>query len=382
MRLAIDARYLDAAASGIGTYLDNLVREMLALDGALHIAFVTRRRGLAARFDAARCSDLVFDVEPRSLRTLFLLPRRLAGQAHDVFWAPFNIMPSGLSRPAVVTIHDIMNIQNPASIDTRRWSQMSAGLFWRVRISHAVRHADAVVTVSQATKDAICEWFPDVPASKITVALSGVEPRHFADPGAQGRRLVHDALGGDPPFVLVVGNGSPHKNHHRAIEAFLLAFPAPSPMKLVLVRRSVRGDRRMQALLARDDVSRRVILLGHVSRPLLVALYRSARAFFFPSWVEGFGLPILEAMAAGCPVVTADRSAPAEVAGDAAETVNPFDVRAMAGALARVVNDAAVRARLVAAGAARARSFDWRRSARVTLDVLRRAAGMGTAPGA
>lgn len=376
MRLVIDARYLNKGASGIGTYLENLVREMLALDSALEIVFVTRWRGLAGHFDSARCSDLVFDVEPRSLRTLFLLPRRVARQASDVFWSPFNIIPSGLPCPAVVTVHDIMNIQNPANIDVRRWAQMSAGLFWRVRISHALRHADAVLTVSQATKDAICEWFPDLPAEKITVATSGTDPYYFVDPGDEGRRMVAEAIGGDPPYVLVVGNGSPHKNHHRAIEAFLRAFPSPSPLKLVLVRRSVRGDRRMEALLARDDVSRRVILLGHVDKPLLRALYRNARVFFFPSWVEGFGLPILEAMAAGCPVVTADRNAPAEVAAGAAATCNPFDVKDMARALQSVVDDPAERERLIAAGTAHVQGFDWRRPAQVTLDVLRRAATM------
>ncbi len=374
MRLMIDARYLNKGASGIGTYLENLVREMLALDSALEIELVTRWKGLAQQFDPARCSDLVFDVEPRSLRTLFVLPRRVARLAPHVFWSPFNIIPSRLPCPVVVTVHDIMNIQNPANIDVRRWSQMSAGLFWRVRISHALHHSDAVLTVSQATKDGICEWFPGLPSDKITVALSGTDPYYDVDPGDEGRRMVREAIGGEPPYVLAVGNGSPHKNHHRAIEALLLAFPPPSPMKLVLVRRSVRGDRRMESLLARDEVSRRVILLGHVDKPLLRALYRNARAFFFPSWVEGFGLPILEAMAARCPVVTADRSAPAEIAGDAAEKVNPFDVQVMARGLRRVVDDDAVRERLITAGTARARSFDWRRPARVTLDVLRRVA--------
>jgi glycosyltransferase involved in cell wall biosynthesis len=133
----------------------------------------------------------------------------------------------------------------------------------------------------------------------------------------------------------------------------------------------VRRDERMSRLLEREDVKQRVIVLGQVDRELLRALYQNARTFFFPSWVEGFGLPILEAMAAGCPVVTSDRSAPAEVAGDAALTVSPFDIGAMAAALRRSECDEQTRLALIAAGARRIAFFGWQEMARTTLDVLR-----------
>ena len=179
-------------------------------------------------------------------------------------------------------------------------------------------------------------------------------------------------LGFESPFILTVGNESPHKNHYRAVEAFMRAAEHAPELRFVIVRRSVRRDARLQTLLRNPDVAARVHVLDEVDRPLLRALYRSAAIFFFPSWVEGFGLPVLEAMASECPVVTSDRSASAEVAGSAAIKVSPYDVSAMADALVRVHTATEVRDRLIAAGRDRATSFSWARTATTTLEAYRK----------
>jgi glycosyltransferase involved in cell wall biosynthesis len=243
-------------------------------------------------------------------------------------------------------------------------------------MTHAIRNADKVITISETSKEAILERFDDIPDSRIVVAPNGLDP-YFLEPAdaARDAARVHDLLGNGAPYVLCVGQASPRKNHYRAIEAFLEAFADDAPMRMVLVRRLKRPDARMKALLRRPEVKRRVTTLDYVDQPSLRALYRRARIFFFPSYVEGFGLPLLEAMASGCPVVTADRSALREVAGDAALLCSPFNVSEMAAALRRLDHEDALRQNLIERGKARLEQYTYARCAAVTFEVYKELAG-------
>jgi glycosyltransferase involved in cell wall biosynthesis len=379
MKLALDARYLNQGSGGISTYIDNLLRSMLEADRSFQVLLITRKADLAARFDAERCADFVFDVEPRSLRTIFLLARVLKNEGIDLFHGPFNILPSGLSVPAVVTVHDVMGIQKPSDIDPRILYRYTAGLFWRSRVRHAVRIADSILTNSWTTRQALLETFPGLSEPKIAVTRLAVDPYFECEVADDTDHLVSEKLGGNFSFVLVVGNESPHKNHFRAVEAFLKAFKDDPALKLVLVRRFLRPQWRLEKLLAGPRARGRVIILGALDKAVLRALYRRALLFFFPSWAEGFGLPILEAMACGCPVLTGNRGAPAEVAGDAALTVSPFDVDEMVASLRRLAGDESLRAKLVMAGKARIRQFSWAKTAAETLDAYRQAISLSRA---
>lgn len=296
MKIAFDARYLNLKTSGVGTYCEKLLRALGQIEPSLEFLLVTREPGLLDRLPELRGSELVLNAPPRSLRTLHQLPLLLRRHAFDLFHGPFNLLPSGLHAPSVVTIHDLMQLQNPANIAKSRFVQQTAGLFWRTRLRHAVRHATRIVTVSHATRDAVFEYFPNTPEAGVVAAPIGVDPYYFAEPNEHELRLARERIG-PGPFVFTVGNESPHKNHKRAVLAFLQAFPAPNPMRFVLVRRLLRHDPDLMALLSDPDVQRRVVLLDYTEAPLLRALYRLSRVFFFPSWVEGFGIPILEAMA-------------------------------------------------------------------------------------
>lgn len=375
MRVVFDARYLNNPSSGIGVYCDNLLRQLLATDAELHFTLVTRKLGLAARYDTARCDELLFPPAPRSFATLWtlspLVKRSLARRGGDLFHSPFNIIPSRLPCKSVVTIHDIMQIQDPRNIATSRFVQNTAGLFWRTRIRHATAHATHIAAVSEATKSAILEHFPHVPEQRVSVTPNGVD-RYFFEPPSAGEIAEARQRTGPSRFVLCVGNESPHKNHVRAVRSFLRAFEHDRDVKFVLVRRSVRHDPEMVQLLDEPAARAQVIVLEHTELAVLRALYAEAHLFFFPSWVEGFGIPILEAMATGTPVVTADRSAPAEVAGDAALLADPFDEAALAEALLALDRNEALRAELVEKGRRRAEEFSWRRCAEATLRAYRR----------
>lgn len=372
MRVAFDARYLNARTSGVGTYCRSLLTELCDLDPSLEFLIVTRKKGLLDTLPRVRGEELVFDAHPRSMRTLYHLPLRLRRERFDLFHGPFNILPSGLSAPMVVTIHDLMQLQNPEAIARSRFAQNTAGLYWRTRIRHAVTHANRVLTVSNATRDVVFEFFQNVDESRVVAAPIGLDPYYFATPSRDELALARSRVG-ERPFLLTVGNESPHKNHRRAILAFMKAF-ADTPYRFVIVRRLLRHDPDLVALLSDPAVQRRIVTLGYEESPVLRALYHLAEAFFFPSWVEGFGIPILEAMATGTPVITSDRSALAEVAGDAALKVSPYSVDGMSDALRRIASDTALRGDLIARGRERASQFTWRRCAETTLETYHAAA--------
>jgi glycosyltransferase involved in cell wall biosynthesis len=376
--VAFDARYLNQPMSGVGNYCRNVLQQLLALEPKLRFVLVTRERGLSEQFDAHRCTDLIFNATPRSLRTLYALPWALRAQRVDLFHGPFNLIPSGLSCPSVVTVHDVMQLQDPANITTSRFVQATAGAFWRRRLVHASKHATQIDVVSNATKTALLQVLPTVDAERVRVTPNGVDSYFFEEPSASDRTQARCQVGPNP-FVLCVGNESPHKNHARAVRAFLRAFAGSPDMRFVLVRRSVRHDPEMARLLAEPAAQRQVVVLEHTKLPVLRALYCEAAALFFPSWVEGFGLPVLEAMACGTPVVTSTGDALREVAGDAAVLADPYDVEALAAALERAVRDTALRAELVQRGKERAQSFTWRRCAEETLASYQHALRVGRA---
>jgi len=374
MKVVLDARYLNAPGSGIGTYTANLLDQLLQVDQTTRYGLVTREPGLAERFDSTRCEDIVFSAPPRSNRTTYLLGRRLNKMAFDVYHSPFNILPSYLLRPSVVTIHDIIPLIDLSLIDTNPVFKLSAGRFWRRRMIHAAERATRIVTVSETSAAAVAEYFGPQVAERTVVTGSGISPFFLEAPGDEEDAIVKRVVGGSFPYVLTVGQGSPRKNHARALQAFAEAFGSDSPIHFVLVRRIKRPDRAFDRLLRDTPVRDRVIVVGRVNEQELRALYRSARAFFFPSIVEGFGLPIIEAMASDCPVVTTDHGATAEVAGDAAQLCSPFDIAEMAQALRAVVNDDELRTSLIDKGRRRVTRFDYRQCAERTLAVYRQLA--------
>lgn len=370
MRVALDARYLGGGAGGVGAYTRHLLAEIGALDPGLDLVVVTRRREIEVPLPAHRFERVIVDAEPRSLRTLFGL-RRLLPADIDLYHNPFNILPAHLRCPAVVTIHDIMWLQSRRAITVNPLAWLFAGAFWRAGMTQSVRHADRLIAVSAATRTAILERFGPEAAPRLTVVHNGLDAYFLEEPPPAEADLAAGVIAPGRPFQLVVGNLSRHKNHHRAVAAFTRAFTDLPEVALVLVRRRVRWDPEMRLLLAHPRLRGRVVLLSEVSRPLLRALYHRAEAFIFPSLLEGFGLPILEAMACGCPVLTSDCGAMAEVAGGAALLVPPLSVPGIAAGMRRLHEDAGLRNSLIARGRTRAAAFTWRRCAEQTLGVYR-----------
>ncbi len=366
--MMIDARYLQAETSGIGRYTEHLLTNLRVLAPELRLQLVMLP-GVAPPVEGVRVQT--FGAAPNSLRTRFALARALDFDGVDLFHSPFNILPANLPVPAVFTLHDIMWLIDPSYCTDSRWRKLVTGTFYRRLIPASVRDAEALLTVSEHSRDEIEQYFPQK-KSKVHVSYNGVDPFFAPVDDEEAWAKVEPLIGGRHPYVLVVGQGSPYKNHYGALEGFARACRDRPDVRFVIVRRFQRGPARdFNRLAMRPDVASRFVHLEHVDGETLRALYSAARLFLFPSLYEGFGLPALEAMACGTPVVTSNRGAPAEISGDGGLSVDPTDYDSIAQAVRRLVNDDELHATKRAAGLKRAAEFTWKRGAEQTLRVYR-----------
>jgi glycosyltransferase involved in cell wall biosynthesis len=379
MRVAFDARYLDGREGGVGRYTLNLVGALLEEDPRLELLLILRQGAAAAQPRVAewlasrRVESLDFGGLPNVPGMALLLARRLRGRRFDLFHSPFHRLPMRLGRPTVLTVHDLMWLLNPAFQTNSRLHRALAGAFLRSSLRSAMTRADRILTVSRSTRRAIGECFPWL-AGRVRVSYNGFDRRAF---GALARDAATARLDGLLPrgatFVLVVGDPSPHKNHANAVRGFLRAFEGRPEVRLVIVRRALplRPDRELDGLLGLPGARGRVLVLPHVPGEVLNALYHTARVYLQPSYYEGFGIPLLEAMAAGVPILASKTSCLPEVCGNAALYVDPAVPDDLAEGLRLLDRDEPLRERLVANGTRRLSRFSWRACARATLETYR-----------
>jgi glycosyltransferase involved in cell wall biosynthesis len=286
-----------------------------------------------------------------------MLPRALADAAVIHATNHAAVPPAGPGQALVVTIHDLAFDRFPEAYPPRwRW-------LYRAGVRAACRRADAILVPSRATADDLAGR-PDADPSKIIVTpLAAALPERSEDPAP-----VLDELGVARPFVLFAGTSEPRKNVGRLVSAFRRIVP-DIPHSLVLA--GAPGWRAAEP----EGPGDRVIRTGSISAEQLDALYRGADAFVLPSLYEGFGIPILEAMQRGVPVVTSTTPALAEVADDAALVVDPTDEAAIADGLRHILTDRALADDLRRKGRDRAATFSWDRTAALTAEVYRSVAG-------
>jgi glycosyltransferase involved in cell wall biosynthesis len=352
---------------GIGTYVRSLIPELAGADPGLDIALFHARFGTEQRLEPWTRPFWTEEL-PRGIRALYprwamvgrpKLPPALA--ARDVLHAPSPsaVPPKGPHQRLVVTVHDVAFLSNPDAFPPR-WR-----LLFRLGLRRAVRTADAVVTPSRFTADELIRRTSVDPrrvhvtplAAALPVTDTEVEP-------VLARYKVPS------PYFLYNGALERRKNVVRLLRAFRRIVADGAPQGLVLA--GALGWRPDELLTEfRGAPPGRVVLTGHVPASDLDALFRGASAFVYPSLSEGFGLPVLDAMARGIPCVVSAASSLPEVAGDAAVLVDPASTSGLADALSRVLTDDGLAAHLAAAGLARAATYSWRGTAESTLAVYR-----------
>jgi len=362
VRVAIDTRKLHD--HGIGTYVSNLVRGLARLDRddeytlICHPSDAEFVTSLGANFTAVpdRAGNY-------SVREQFSIPMDVWRARPDVFHAPHYVLPPLTPGTTVVTIHDCIHLRFPQYLPNT-----AAHWYARVFMSGAARKAARVITVSEASKRDIIQ-FLHTPADKVEVVYNGFDER-LTSPSAEDEARVRDRFQLDAPFVLYVGTIKPHKNVDRLIEAFArLRQRGMDNVKLLIIGDDISKYSNLRRLVHRHQLHQHVRFLGFVSTDTLAALYQLARVFVFPSLYEGFGLPPLEAMANGTPVITSNVSSLPEVVADAALLIDPMDAGSIADAMHRVLTEPDLRADLVRRGRERVKAFSWQRSAARTHDI-------------
>jgi glycosyltransferase involved in cell wall biosynthesis len=356
MRIAIDARKLHDF--GIGTYIRNILQGLARIDGQTEYVVLcgpTDIEMVAALGPNFRA--VAETARPYSLGEQVHIPISLARERAHLVHEPHYVLPVATRCRSVVTIHDCIHLMFPQYLPGRL-----AHVYARLLMWSASKKADRILTVSEASKRDILHFF-QVPPEKVTVIYNAIDERFLGEPDHQRMELVRQRFQLDHPFVLYVGNIRPHKNLERLMEAFArVRATGLDDLRLVIIGDELSRYPPLRQSVHRHHLEKFVRFFGFQPYDTLAAFYRLARVFAFPSLYEGFGLPPLEAMACGTPVVTSNVSSLPEVAGGAALLVDPRDVSSIAAGLHRAVTDSSLRAELVAKGLARAREFSWSES--------------------
>jgi len=365
MRIGIDVHFVGVRSGGNEIYFENLLTQVarLARDGDEYFAFSCAN---AARMRLATENLQLLPLHGRSVywQRAVEIPRYARQLDLDVLHVPFNFVPAGRCKK-IVSIHDLGFLHMPEAYAPAERLRMR----WLTR--SAARRADHVLTLSDYWKRSIVESY-DLPASMVTVAPAAVDSGTFRVLDEAAVRRERDRLGLACDYVLAVGEIQRRKNLRVLLEAIgRVREETRREVHVALVGRKGRGADEVLRYVAESGLGKCVHFVGSVGTEALVALYNGALALVYPSLLEGFGMPILEGMSCGCPVICSNAAAMPEVYGDAALPFDPREPDDLAAQLRRVVDDGALRSDLVRRGFANARRFSWERTAAIVDRVYR-----------
>jgi glycosyltransferase involved in cell wall biosynthesis len=369
MRIAVDARKLHDY--GIGTYVRNVLKQLARQDEVNEYVLICRPEHVGlARELGPNFTDIADGSKPYSMAEQLSIPLDLRRHRIDLLHEPHYVLPPLVPCAAVVTIHDCIHLRFPQYLPNRL-----AHLYAKTFLWTATHQANRIITVSEASKRDILQYFR-IPPEKIEVIYNGIDERFWIPPSEDEMERVRQRYQLTDPFILYAGNIRPHKNLERLIDAFQqLRRSGFDQLKLLIIGDEISKYATLRRAVHRHKLYKHVRFLGFVPDHTLAALYRLAAVFVFPSLYEGFGLPPLEAMASGTPVVTSNVSSLPEVVGDAALLVDPYDTEAIAGAVRMALTDEKLRADLRARGLARAREFSWASAAARVREIYEEVGG-------
>jgi len=369
MRIGFDLRPFLKQETGVGVYFRHLLFELAAIDAANEYFLFSA--SWKDRFPQDRVPPfrrLNFRDLKVPVKVVDFLWQRMGGPALDrVFGTRLDLThsPSPLFLPTrgkkVVTVHDLFFLDSPELAD-REARRVFVG-----RAGRAIQAADGVLTISQFCRRAILDRFR-VDEGRIKVVPHGLDKAFGREPSAEDMRRVRKELAPAGPFLLFVGALEPRKNLVRLLEALKILAGRGLDAPLLVVGRAGGDSERVARAVGRLGLDSRVRLIGYLDGTTVRCLYRLAAAFVFPSLAEGFGLPIVEAMASGLAVAASGTSAIPEVAGGAAMLFDPTSAEDIADKVGRLLEDAELRRSLMEKGKRRAADFNWRRTAEETLD--------------
>ncbi len=379
MRIGIDARWIGWELSGIGAYTQELIR-YVALENSAHEFYVYFHDARVQERTWAHCdlaahpqfSAVMVPDGPFSLITQWRMPRLIRAHALDVFHAtnfmlPFRAFPRHRRGPTacVVTIYDLIPLLFP-EYTPRAWKTRLHPVFRRV-MREVGQRADLIITISSASQQDITEhMLRGIRKAPAMVTIpAGVDTRFTPAPPVEHGEKV----------ILYVGRMDPYKNVTGLINAFVkMRTRVPFPVRLRLIGPRNPQYTEVEDLIARHRLAPHIDWPGYVSDEELVQAYQQADIFVLPSLYEGFGMPVIEAMASGTPVICSNRASLPEVAGDAARLIDPLDTAQLADAICAILSDPAQAATMREKGLQQAAEFSWTQTARQTLAAYEQAA--------
>lgn len=370
MKIAIDARMLDFPYTGVGRYTKNLITALRTIDTQNQYILIVGNNPDSKIFRDKNFKIVRWRYRPFSLRSIFLLHKLLAKEKIDFFHSLFCVVPLLAKCPVIVTIHDLMAIKYPQFFTGRRFLARILGkTYFKLFMALSIRKAKATIAVSNRIKEDLVDFMPYT-RDKIVVIYEGVE-RNFTKVEEETKiALFREMYNLKEKIILYLGNTRPHKNLPRLIRAFGKFVSQPDiGCKLVIAGEKDKNFLVLENLANELGLSNKIVFLDHLSQEELVLLMNAADIFVFPSLYEGFGLPPLEAMACGTPVIASNIASIPEVVGDAAVLVNPEDEHAIASAMLLLLTDDSLRRELIKKGYQRIRRFSWNDVAKKTLGV-------------
>jgi len=366
MKIGIDTRILTAKKTGVGYYINNLIPAILNLDKKNeYILF-----GTDLELKNPNCQQIIIDGKKKKFLSFlwkkFKYPKieKIIGEVDLLFYPNFTILPSDCSN-IIIVIHDLSYLKFPQYVENKNL------LFLKKEVPHALKKAKQIVADSEATKKEIIKNFKISP-EKILVIYGAISNKFYKKCGSKDIKKNKEKYKIRHNYLLFVGTLEPRKNIIRLLEAYQdLSRSIRNKYQLVLAGSEGWQDKHIiKKIKEVSDSNNRVIVPGYVPEEDLPALYSGAYLFLYPSFYEGFGMPILEAMACKTPVITSNTSSMPEVAGDAALLVNPSNIEEIKESIIKIINDSALRTSLIKRGQKQIQKFSWTKSAEKLIKVF------------
>jgi glycosyltransferase involved in cell wall biosynthesis len=362
LKLHIDGRML--YGSGIGRCLREIIREILSIDKNIEISLYGNsgdyKRYLSEYYIGD--NEIIFR-EDRS--AIYSIREQVTGswisfkdKSSDVFYYPHYNLPFIVNKNSVFTIHDFTQFKFPEYFGKNKVK------IAKLVLNNAVKKAKKIIAVSKSTQNDFYDYFPEY-KGKAEVIYNGISKK-FKILGDKEKKdfLKKNKFG---RYILFIGNNKPHKNISGLVNSFVRIKKKFSDFKLVIVSSGFDPA----SIPVEDKIKEDIFVINEASDDELVYYYNCAFMFILPSFYEGFGLPVLEAMACGCPVITSNVSSLPEIGGDAALYVNPYDAGSFTNGIRKLITDSNLRDGLIKRGTCRAKLFSWENTARKYFEVFR-----------
>jgi glycosyltransferase involved in cell wall biosynthesis len=370
LHIAIDAHSVGAELGGNESYATNLIEALAQIDQTNRYTLFVTKTAAIERFADRWPNFKVQRTLPHTplVRIPLILSRELRRNPVDLLHVQYTAPPFA-PCPVVTTIHDLAFEHLPKTFNRRSWMQM------RLTVRRTARRAAHIITVSEYSRDDIIRTYK-IPPERITVTPEAAAESFFPVTNETDLKRVRETYGIQENYILSLSSIQPRKNLVRLIEAYSCLRGVQPEVKLPqLVLVGKRGWLEHETFRAaeRSALGNDILFTGYVPERDLAALYSGAICFVYPSYFEGFGLPVVEAMQCGVPVIAGNRTSLPEVLGNAGVLFDPFDTQALVKSLTQVLADSEYRAELRSKGLERARNFNWQKTALMTLGVYERA---------